>query len=52
MAYTTYIPEEIFSGQFSAVHLFITLIIILAVIVFFSYTFYKILGKRQRPESF
>jgi len=52
MAYTTYIPEEIFSGQLSVVHLFIILIIIVLVIVFFSYGFYKIFGIRRKPESF
>jgi len=50
--YTTYIPKEIFLGQFSLVQIFITLIIILAIIIFFSYSFYKIFGTRRRPESF
>jgi flagellar biogenesis protein FliO len=50
--YTTYIPEEIFLGRVSTVHIFIVLIIILAIIVFFSYSFYKVFSIKRKPESF
>ncbi len=52
MKYTLYIPKEFFSGQLTTLHLSITLIIIIAVVIFFSYKLYKLTSIKKKPESF
>lgn len=52
MKYTLYISKEFFEGKLTAIHLIFALIIIVAIIVFFAYEFYRISSVKKRPESF
>lgn len=49
--YTFYIPKEFLLGEVTAVQVSIAFIILL-IILFFGYKFFKESGKRRRPESF
>lgn len=50
--YTVYIPKEFFVRGITNTQVSLVLVIILAIIAFFGYKFYKVTGLRKREERF